>query len=161
MHAAAQKVLDRLRLPIDARTKVSTLSSGRRQLVEIAKGLIDEPRVLLLDEATSSLDETDVATLFSLLRSLSADGVAIAFISHRMKEVMELANRVTVLRDGAFVATVAIGETDENRLVSLMVGRDLSTFWHKVETEPGAPVLEVTDLSRGSIRRREPHRPRG
>ena len=81
LHPSAQRVLDRLGLAIDSRTMVSSLSVGRRQLVEIAKGLVDEPRILLLDEATSSLDETDVATLFSLLRSLSADGVAIAFIS--------------------------------------------------------------------------------
>ncbi len=151
LHQSAQRVLDRLGLAIDSRTMVSSLSVGRRQLVEIAKGLVDEPRILLLDEATSSLDETDVATLFSLLRSLSADGVAIAFISHRMKEVMELADRVTVLRDGTFVATVEIGQTDENQLVSMMVGRDLSTFWHKVDAPRGEPVLEVSGLTRGFL----------
>lgn len=151
LHKSAQALLDRLGFSIDSRAQVSSLSTGRRQLVEIAKGLIDQPRVLLLDEATSSLDENDVATLFTLLRSLREQGVAIAFISHRMKEVMDLADRVTVLRDGAFIATVDRDQTDENQLVSMMVGRDLSSFWHKVQTTPGDPVLTVTGVSRGSL----------
>lgn len=152
MHRSAQRVLDRLGLMIDSKTPVASLSAGRRQLVEIAKGLVDSPRVLLLDEATSSLDESDVATLFDVLRSLSDDGVAIAFISHRMKEVMTLADRVTVLRDGEYVATVAKQDADENRLVSMMVGRDLSTYWHKADTDPGRTILELRNIHRGDLR---------
>jgi ABC-type sugar transport system ATPase subunit len=151
LHAKAQTVLDTLGLALSSRTIVSELSTGRRQLVEIAKGLVDEPRILLLDEATSSLDETDVIALFALLDQLKRRGVAIGFISHKMKEVMTIADRVTVLRDGEYVGTVDAVETDEHRLVSMMVGRDLEDYWHKAVVDRGAPVLEVSGVSRGML----------
>lgn len=151
MHREAQELLDELGIRLDAAAAVSTLSTGRRQLVEIAKALVEEPRVLLLDEATSSLDDSDVLVLFALLRRLKEKGVAIAFVSHRMKEVMTLADRATVLRDGRWVGNVAIANTDEHRLVALMVGRNLERFWHKADTVAGPPVLQMTGVSRGPL----------
>ncbi len=152
IHASAQKIIDGLGFDLDARVQVAKLSTGRRQLVELAKALIEEPAVLLLDEATSSLDEADVATLFNLLRGLKARGVAVGFVSHRMKEVMTLADRVTVLRDGRFIGTVPADATDEHQLVAMMVGRNIDTFWHKAQVERGAPVLEMQAVDRGPLR---------
>ncbi|MFM2278226.1 MAG: hypothetical protein RLZZ444_457, partial [Pseudomonadota bacterium] len=152
IHARAQAMIDELGIGLDSRTPVSTLSIGRRQMVEIAKGLIERPDILLLDEATSSLDDADTNTLFAILRALRDKGAAIAFVSHRMTEVMSLADRATVLRDGLHIGSVKITETDERSLVSMMVGRDLKSYWHKAEVTPGAPVLEMRDVSRSHIR---------
>jgi ABC-type sugar transport system ATPase subunit len=152
IHSSAQKIIDGLGFGLDARVPVAKLSTGRRQLVELAKALIEEPAVLLLDEATSSLDEADVATLFQLLRCLRDRGVAVGFVSHRMKEVMSLADKVTVLRDGRYIGTVSADATDEHQLVAMMVGRNIETFWHKVQVERGAPLLEMKEVDRGPLR---------
>ena len=151
LYAAAQTVIDRLGFDLNARAKVSSLSTGRRQLVELAKALIEPPAVLLLDEATSSLDEGDVTTLFTLLQDLKRQGVAIGFVSHRMKEIMSLADRVTVLRDGRYVGSLLTHETNERQLVAMMVGRNIETFWHKVQVEKGLPLLEMKGVSRGPL----------
>lgn len=152
VHRRSQAILDELGIALDARVPVSSLSIGRRQMVEIAKGLVQKPQILLLDEATSSLDDADTAVFFSLLGKLRAQGAAIAFVSHRMAEVMALADRVTVLRDGRDMGTLRTRETDERTLVNLMVGRDLKTYWHKAAVEPGAPLLDVADVTRGPLR---------
>ncbi len=152
LHRRAQEVLDELGIRVDARVKAGTLPVGRRQVVEIAKALHARPRVLLLDEATSSLAEDDVDALFGTLRRLRDRGVAIALITHRMAEVMSLADRATVLRDGCLVGTVHVADVDEHRLVSMMVGRDLSTYWHKRDVAIGSPLLEVRGLQRGPLR---------
>jgi ABC-type sugar transport system ATPase subunit len=152
MHHEAQTVLDTLGLDLSSRVLVGDLSTSRRQLVEIAKGLVDTPRVLLLDEATSSLDDSDVTALFELLKRLKEQGVAIAFISHKMTEVMSLADRATVLRDGIYVDSVLVRETDERQLVKMMVGRDLEDYWHKTTVPIGAPLLVVDNLNRGPLR---------
>ena len=151
VHRRSQAILDELGIALDARAPVSSLSIGRRQMVEIAKGLVQKPKILLLDEATSALDDADTAVFFSLLRKLRAQGAAIAFVSHRMAEVMALADRVTVLRDGRDMGTFKTCETDERTLVSLMVGRDLKTYWHKAAVQPGELLLEVADVSRGPL----------
>jgi ABC-type sugar transport system ATPase subunit len=152
LHRRAQTLLDECGFSVSSRAIVGGLSTGRRQLVEIAKGLVDRPRVLLLDEATSSLDDDDVSALFALLRTMRAQGTAIAFISHRMREVMTLADRATVLRDGQYVGTVNVVDSDERAIVSMMVGRDLDSYWHKADVPAGAPVLEVRNVTRGPLR---------
>jgi ribose transport system ATP-binding protein len=152
VYARARDVLDVLALDIDPKVPVSSLSLGRRQMIEIAKGLAGQPDILLLDEATSALDDADSRTLFALLRGLKARGVAIAFVSHRMTEVMELADRVTVLRDGKYIGETAIADTDERSLVAMMVGRDLKSYWHKAEVTPGAEVLRLDGVSRGALK---------
>ncbi|MBY6089862.1 sugar ABC transporter ATP-binding protein [Maritimibacter alkaliphilus] len=151
-HLRAAEVLAELHLDIDPRTPVSALPLGRRQLVEIAKALVDRPRVLLLDEATSSLDEAETRTLFGLLERMKAAGCAIAFVSHRMTEVMDHADRATVLRDGQYIGTRTLRETDERELVSMMVGRDLKSYWHKAEVSPGDRLLRMVRVSRGALK---------
>jgi ABC-type sugar transport system ATPase subunit len=152
VHREAERVLDILKVDIPSRAVVSSLSAGRRQLIEVAKGLVDSPRILLLDEATSSLDDTEAGALFDVLRRLCAQGVAIAFVSHRLKEVMNLADRATVLRDGCFVGSVMMDDIDERKLVSMMVGRNLETYWHKAKVAVGEPILEVSGLHRGPLK---------
>jgi ABC-type sugar transport system ATPase subunit len=152
VHRRAAEILAELQLEIDPRAPVSSLSLGRRQMVEIAKALADRPQVLLLDEATSSLDEADTRTLFALLARLRAAGTAIAFVSHRMTEVMEHADRATVLRDGQYIGTRLLSQTDEHELVSMMVGRDLKSYWHKAEVAQGEALLRMVRVSRGPLK---------
>jgi ABC-type sugar transport system ATPase subunit len=152
LQAGAQRVIDDLGFGLDARALVSSLSTGRRQIVELAKALIEQPDVLLLDEATSSLDEPDVTLLFALLQKLKQRGVAIAFVSHRMKEVMSLADRITLLRDGRYIGSGLSNQVNESQLVAMMVGRNIETFWHKATVEKGETLLEMKQVSRGPLR---------
>ena len=134
---------------LDVDTKVLSLSVAQRQRVEIAKALSKNARVLIMDEPTASLVESDVQQLMTVIRQLRDRGVGIVYVSHRMSEIFALADRVTVLRDGAFVATEEIGAVDEARLVSLMVGRPIESLFPKAEVPIGETVLEVRNLNRG------------
>ena len=108
-----------------SRTPRRDLRVGEQQLVEIAKALSVDARILIMDEPTSALSSAECETLFQIVRQLAATGVAIIYISHRIDEVMHLAGRVTVLRDGRHVLTAPIGELDEDAIISAMVGRDM------------------------------------
>ncbi|GAA5160499.1 sugar ABC transporter ATP-binding protein [Pseudonocardia eucalypti] len=131
----------------------SRLTPAQRQLVEILRALTDEPRVLAFDEPTSSLSDNEVDLLFDLIRRLRADGVAVIYVSHRMKEVFALADRVAVLRDGASVGTRPVTELTEGELIRMMVGRDLSSLYHDElpRPTPGDVVLDVRGLSSADV----------
>ena len=135
---------------MDVRRKVGTLNVGNRQRVEIAKALSINARVLIMDEPTAALTEADVERLFGIVRILKQRGVAIIYISHRLQEVFELADRVTVLRDGQYVNTKPVSETREPELVSMMVGRTIDNLFPKLPGSPGKTVLEVRSLNRGA-----------
>lgn len=139
--------LDTHDLDVDA--KVLSLSVAQRQRVEIAKALSRNARILIMDEPTASLVESDVQRLMQVVRQLRARGVGIVYVSHRMSEIFELADRVTVLRDGAHVATCDIGEVDEQKLISMMVGRPIDSLFPKTEVEIGQTVLEVRNINHG------------
>jgi rhamnose transport system ATP-binding protein len=139
--------LDTFDLDVDA--KVLTLSVAQRQRVEIAKALSKNARVLIMDEPTASLVESDVQRLMTVVRQLRQRGVAIVYVSHRLSEIFALADRVTVLRDGAHVATKDIGEVNEQLLVSMMVGRPIDSLFPKTEAALGDTVLQVTGLNHG------------
>ncbi len=150
MRTEARRLLDSLDshdLGVDV--LVGTLSVANRQRVEIAKALSQNARVLIMDEPTAALAEADVQRLMDVVRRLRASGVAIVYVSHRMAEIFALADRVTVLRDGALVGTRDIGDVDEARLVSMMVGRDVDRLFPKVEAERGAVVLELKGVCYG------------
>ncbi len=136
--ARAETILDRLGVSFSPRTKVARLSLGERQLVEIARALSTDARIIVLDEPTTSLTSRETDRLFEVIAGLKAQGIAIIYISHRMEEVYELADRVSVLRDGGFVGTLERSELSASRLVSMMVGRDLSAFYKKDHRPPGA-----------------------
>lgn len=133
---------------VDVTEKVGTMTVGKRQRVEIAKALSMNARILIMDEPTAALTEADVNTLFEIVRLLRERGVAIIYISHRLEEVFELADRVSVLRDGQYVGTKPVTETSENELISMMVGRTIDNLFPKLDTEIGAPVLEAVNISR-------------
>jgi ribose transport system ATP-binding protein len=137
----ARALIDRLGFALDADARVGQLARGKQQMVEICKALRRTPRVLILDEPTASLSEHDAQALFALVRRLKADGTAVVYITHRMHEIPALGDRVTVLRDGQQVATVA-ADTPEHRLIELMTGRTLANIY-----PPLAPVREQVRLA--------------
>ncbi len=143
----ARTILDRLNCDIDLDVPVRRLRPDLQQLVEIARALSTDARVLILDEPTSSLADDEVDSLFAAIRSLKGTGVATVFVSHRLKEIFELVDRVTILRDGEVVGEGPIADFDEPRLVHLMVGRELEELEpdhrrHEVEDA----VLRIRDL---------------
>jgi ribose transport system ATP-binding protein len=149
--AACRPVLDRLGVTFGPSTLVSTLSTAEQQLVEIARALMANSRILVMDEPTTSLSSRETDRLFALVRQLRADGLAIIYISHRMAEVYELSDRVSVLRDGSYVGTLGRAELSAEALVRMMVGRDLSSFYTKQHGDPGARkiLLSVRDIADG------------
>ena len=139
--------LDTFDLDVDA--KVLSLSVAQRQRVEIAKALSKDAKILIMDEPTASLVEADVQRLMQVVRQLRERGVGIVYVSHRMSEIFALADRVTVLRDGALVGTRDIEQVDERQLVSMMVGRPIDSLFPKAEAAIGETVLEVKKLNHG------------
>ena len=125
LHATARRHLGRIGLDVDPRRRVDELGMAERQLVEIAKALSGDVRVLLLDEPTSALSDPEARRLFGIVRDLTASGVAVVYVSHRLPEVLDIADRISVLRDGQLVGTVRAAEVDEARLAKMMVGRTL------------------------------------
>jgi ribose transport system ATP-binding protein len=142
----ARQFLRAVGLDVDPAVLVSTLTIGHQQLVEIAKALSVNARVLIMDEPTSSLSSHEAENLFKVIRELRGRGVSIVYISHRLGEVRALADRVTVLRDGENAGELARAEIDHERMVKLMVGRDLSQFYPHEPHAAGETVLEVEAL---------------
>src|SRR5579864_1081277 len=147
MIRAAERLLQRLGVRIDPESRVAALRVGEQQLVEIAKALSLDTRVLIMDEPTSALSASECETLFKVVRQLTSHGVAIIYTSHRIDEVMELADRVTVLRDGKRVLTAHIGNLTRGAIISAMVGRDMAASHRSTTTTDGAVVLSVRDLT--------------
>lgn len=141
-----EKLLRSIGAKFTARTQVSALNPAGRQLVEIAKAISSNATVLLMDEPTSSLSQGEVTELFSLMRRLRDNGVAIVFISHRLDEIMEVAERVTVLRDGKVIEEAPIAGMTRDRLVQLMVGRPLSALFTKAAAHVGEVVVSLNNL---------------
>jgi len=125
----------------------SELSPAQRQIVEIMRALVDKPSVICFDEPTSSLGDEEVVILFRLIRQLRDEGIAIGYVSHRMNEIFELSDRITVLRDGKFVGTKVTAETNHDELVRMMVGRDLSQFFHRDPAVPGETIVELQGVT--------------
>jgi ribose transport system ATP-binding protein len=142
------EILKRLGASFGADATVSTLSVAEQQLVEISKSLNRKTRILVMDEPSAVLGEGDLDRLFHVVRSLQAQGIGIIYISHRIREIFELADEVTVLKDGRYVATRPVKDVTMDELVRLMIGRDLKDVYPKRTTEPGEMLLEVKNLSR-------------
>lgn len=146
----ARELLGRVGLDVDPDRRVVGLSTAEQQRVELAKALAVDASVLILDEPTASLTEQETAELFSLVRELTAAGMAVLYISHRLDEIFEVGDRVTVMRDGEVAATEEVGALDETRLVTLMVGRDVENLYPRTYRDPGEVRLQVKDLHRGA-----------
>ncbi len=138
-------------LPVDRMT--GTLSVAQQQMVEIAKALNRNTRILIMDEPSAVLSEKDIDNLFAVVRRLQSTGIGIVYISHRLKEIFQLADEVTVLKDGRYVDTRQVAEVDMDDLVRLMIGRDLSDVFPKRQAEPGEVVLEVSHLAQAHLAR--------
>ncbi len=144
----ARALLDDLDSPdLDVDARVGGLSVANRQRVEIARALSQEPRVLVMDEPTASLAEADVERLMAVVRRLRERGVAIVYVSHRLAEIFALADRVTVLRDGASVGTRDLGEVTPDSLVAMMVGRSIDQLFPKSDVAKGEVALELRGVS--------------
>ncbi len=146
MARAVDAVLADLGADIDSAAPAGALSVGHQQIVEIARALATDAKVLILDEPTAALSPAEVARLFAVLRRLRARGLAIVFITHRLDEVLAIADRVTVLRDGRGVASAPAGALDRAQIVRWMVGREVTEARPARRSAPGPPVLEVRGL---------------
>lgn len=146
----AARLMGELELGAAPDTPVGQLGMGHQQMVEIAKALSRDARVLIMDEPTSSLSDNEISHLKQVVKALRDRGVAIIYISHKLDEVKELGDRITVLRDGRKVGSGLVSELTEDQMVSLMVGRQLTAKFPKAAVPPGAPVLTVKGLRAGS-----------
>ena len=155
MHAEARRLLDGLGLDVDTRTMAHELGVAQQQVVEIAKALSQNARILVMDEPTAALSDHEIRRLFERVRALKRDGVAIVYISHRLQEIFQIGDRITVLRDGKNVGSFTVSPNLENpehpanleNLVRLMVGRQVTTAYRERFCEtPGEVLLEVRDL---------------
>ena len=144
------EIFDALKLNIDPRASVGSLTIARQQLIEIAKALSYRPRVLIMDEPTAALNDAEIAELFAVIARLRADGVGIVYISHKMDEIKRIADRVTVMRDGAYIDTLDVAETPLSTIITLMVGREVTQSTPEIPDTSQAPVaLQVRGLTRG------------
>ena len=149
--AQARQLLQRVGLRIDPRKLVSTLSVAEQQLVEIAKALAIEARLVIMDEPTATLTGQEIDDLFAVIHGLTARGIAVLYISHRLDEIFRIADRVTVMRDGKVVATLPRNDIDEAKLIRLMVGRDIENLYPKPASTIGEVVLQATGISRRHV----------
>ena len=146
MERETQKVIDDLHLNLRADQRVSELSIGMQQLVEIVKAISADARIVVMDEPTSSLSESEVQTLFGIIRLLQEKKVGIIYISHRLEELFAITDRIVVLRDGKMVGDVKTKEADRDELIHLMVGRELSSYYTRNKHEIRGVSLEVKHL---------------
>jgi ribose transport system ATP-binding protein len=147
LFADAAAVLAQMEVDINPKEIVGNLSVHEKQMVEIARAISQEAAILVMDEPTAALGEKDTVSLFNVVRKLKSRGVAVIYISHRLEEVFQITDRITVLRDGEKIDTVATGETDKKGLISMMVGREPDEFYSKRELTVGPTLLEVKNLT--------------
>lgn len=146
MREMAAELLADFGVDIDPDALTRDLPSAQQQLVEIAKALAKKPRVLIMDEPTAPLSLREVESLFSIIRRARADGVCVLYVSHRLEEIFQITDRVTVLRDGQYVTTVETAATDKGTLIRFMVGRELTHSYPARKGPPGAVALEAKGL---------------
>lgn len=154
INARTQALFDSMHLKLDPRTRASDLTVAKQQMVEIAKALSFNSQVLIMDEPTAALTESEIDELFRIIRQLRDRGVGIVYISHRLEELKQISDRITVMRDGRYVDTVLAAEVPISRIISMMVGRTIYESAPEVPEDVGQPVvLEVKNLNRGSVLR--------
>lgn len=147
MNSRCKKLFARLNMNVDPKTLMRTMSVSQRQMVEIAKAVSYDAKIIILDEPTSSLSEREVKQLFKILKDLIKTGIGIVFISHKMDEIFELCDDITVLRDGEVTLDKAIKDTNLDEVVHAMVGRSLESRFPKMTNVPGDVILSVKGLS--------------
>lgn len=146
MEEQTNELLKEFKQSFNPRTKVGSLGIGQQQIVEIMKSVSRNARLIIMDEPTSSLSNGEVRQLFDIVRSLKSKGVSMIFITHRIEEIQELADRVTIMRDGESIKTLDVKTTDVDTMIHLMVGRELKEQFPKIKTRRGQPALEVKNI---------------
>jgi len=147
LYKESEALLKRLGVTEDPHTITGELSIGKQQMVEIAKALSLDAKIIIMDEPTDALTDTETENLFRVMRELKAEGRSLVYISHRLKEIFEVCDYATVLRDGEFVAEHAVSDLTEDKIIELMVGRKLTEQFPRIESKLGECVLEVKHLS--------------
>ncbi|MFC1543170.1 sugar ABC transporter ATP-binding protein [Candidatus Neomarinimicrobiota bacterium] len=147
IYASAQVLLDDLGVKIEARMPVGELGIAQQQMIEVAKALSLDAKILIMDEPTSAITENEITELFKTIRQLKQRGVSIIYISHRLEEMFEIGDRVTVLRDGKYIGTHNIADVTKSELISMMVNRELKEHFPKQKATAGDEVLRVCGLS--------------
>ena len=147
LHADSEILLKRLNINKDSRELVENLSIGEKQMVEIAKALSLDAKIIIMDEPTDALTDKESASLFKVINELKADNKAIVYISHRLKEIFELCDYITVLRDGKFVGQEDIVNLDEDKMIEMMVGRKLTDQFPHLDVEKGETILKLENVS--------------
>jgi ribose transport system ATP-binding protein len=151
LYGDAQAVMDSLGVAVDVRSEVSHLSVAQQQMVEIAKATSRNSTIIAMDESSATLTDHELKNLFELIKGLRSRGVGVIYISHRMEEIFSICDRVTVFRDGQYVATKRIQDTDRDDVIRMMVGRELKESIPKRPAPVGEPVLEVRNLTRKGV----------
>ena len=147
MYDETKKIFEQLEIHVDPKTMTGTLQVADRQMIEIAKAVSYDAKVIVMDEPTSSLTEDEVEHLFRIIEMLKKRGVSIIYISHKMEEIMRISDEVTIMRDGRWVATEPVENLDTDKIIRLMVGRELKERYPKRSTVPGGTILKVENLS--------------
>lgn len=147
MYEETKKVFDKLEINVDPKTKMGKLSVSQRQMVEIGKAVSYNAKILVLDEPTSSLTQEEVDHLFKIINRLRDQGCAIVYISHKMEEILAISDDVTIMRDGQWIATKTAAELTTDKIIKLMVGRDLTNRFPPKTNEMGEVILEVKNLT--------------
>ena len=148
MQKKAREALNTLGVNISPKTVMSELSVGQQQMVEICKALMADAKVIIMDEPTAALTQSETAALFKVIESLRKKGVSMVYISHRMEEIFELCDRITVLRDGSYIGVKNIPETNMNEIVKMMIGREIGERYPSRDVKIGKEVLKVKGLTR-------------
>ncbi|GAI74880.1 unnamed protein product, partial [marine sediment metagenome] len=148
VYEETEQLLKSLEVDLNPRITVKNLSTAKQQMLEILKALSAKPRILIMDEPTSALTSHEVKDLFDIIHRLKESGTSIIFISHRLEEVFEIADRITVLRDGHYISTRNISEVTIDEVIKMMVGRTLSDMFPKVDVEIEETILKVEGLTR-------------
>ncbi|MGO1820266.1 MAG: ATP-binding cassette domain-containing protein, partial [Senegalia sp. (in: firmicutes)] len=147
MYDDTLKIFKQLDINVNPKSKVEKLPVSQSQMIEIAKAVSYNSKILVMDEPTSSLTEREVNHLFKIIRSLRDNGVGIIYISHKMEEIKQIADDVTIMRDGHWIATKTIDEITTDEIINLMVGRDLTNRFPPTSNKPGEVILEVKNLT--------------
>jgi inositol transport system ATP-binding protein len=148
IHEQATALLTKVGLNIDPQKKLKHLRVAEMQMVEIAKAISNEAKIIIMDEPTSAISDKEVERLFLIINDLKQKGVAVIYISHKMDEIFTIADTITILRDGKYIACKPASQLDRNTLISMMVGRELTTVFPDLESTKGSVMLSVKDLSR-------------
>jgi inositol transport system ATP-binding protein len=151
MNRSARELFDRWEIGINPSAQMKSLSIAQTQMVEIAKAISFDSKLIIMDEPTSAITETEVAHLHRMIGQLKASGTAIIYITHKMDEVFRISDDITVFRDGKHVASVPASELDRDKLITLMVGRELTQMFPKLDAEIGEVLLSVKGLNRGNL----------